>query len=49
MVADAASAEGAATALARVPEVDILINNLGLYEGGAFEQITDADWLRHFR
>lgn len=48
VVADVATAEGAATVLAQVPEVDILVNNLGIYESKAFEQITDADWLRYF-
>lgn len=48
VVADVATAEGAATVLASVPEVDILVNNLGIYESKAFEQITDADWRRYF-
>lgn len=48
VVADVATAEGAATMLAQVPEVDILVNNLGIYESKAFEQITDADWHRYF-
>lgn len=30
------------------PSVDILINNLGIYEVRPFEQITDEDWLRIF-
>jgi NAD(P)-dependent dehydrogenase (short-subunit alcohol dehydrogenase family) len=28
--------------------VDILVNNLGIFEPKAFEHITDADWLRFF-
>ncbi|HYC98131.1 SDR family oxidoreductase [Brevundimonas sp.] len=48
VVADMATAEGAETVLAHVPEVDILVNNLGIYESKAFEEITDADWLRYF-
>lgn len=31
-----------------VPSLDILINNLGIYEVRAFEEITDEDWLRIF-
>jgi NAD(P)-dependent dehydrogenase (short-subunit alcohol dehydrogenase family) len=30
------------------PKVDILVNNLGIFEVRAFEEITDADWLRFF-
>src|SRR5216683_246200 len=30
---------------ARFPEIDILVNNLGIYEPKPFEEITDADWL----
>lgn len=48
VVADVATAEGAEAVLAHVPEVDILVNNLGIYESKAFEEITDADWLRYF-
>lgn len=32
----------------RFPEVDILINNLGIYEPKPFEEIPDEDWLRFF-
>jgi NAD(P)-dependent dehydrogenase (short-subunit alcohol dehydrogenase family) len=48
VLADAATAEGAATLLAAVPQVDILVNNLGIYEMKAFADITDADWLHLF-
>ena len=48
VVADAATAEGAAALLAAVPQVDILVNNLGIYEMKAFADITDADWLHLF-
>jgi NAD(P)-dependent dehydrogenase (short-subunit alcohol dehydrogenase family) len=30
------------------PEVDILVNNLGIFEPKAFEEIRDADWIRFF-
>lgn len=46
IAADCASAAGAETVFARVPEVDILVNNLGIYERKAFFDIPDADWLR---
>jgi NAD(P)-dependent dehydrogenase (short-subunit alcohol dehydrogenase family) len=28
----------------RFPEVDVLVNNLGVYEPKSFDKITDADW-----
>jgi NAD(P)-dependent dehydrogenase (short-subunit alcohol dehydrogenase family) len=46
--ADLATAEGAAKLIREVPETDILINNLGIYEAKAFGDITDEDWLRYF-
>jgi len=46
VVADAGSAEGAAALVAAKPDVDILVNNLGYYEGRAFEDIPDEDWTR---
>ena len=30
------------------PKVDILVNNLGIFEPKPFEEIPDADWLRFF-
>ncbi|MBV9520574.1 MAG: SDR family oxidoreductase [Hyphomicrobiales bacterium] len=30
------------------PEVDILVNNLGIFEPKPFEEISDADWVRFF-
>jgi NAD(P)-dependent dehydrogenase (short-subunit alcohol dehydrogenase family) len=39
----------AAEALVRShPEVDILVNNLGVFEPKPFEDIPDADWMRFF-
>jgi NAD(P)-dependent dehydrogenase (short-subunit alcohol dehydrogenase family) len=32
----------------QLPEVDILINNVGIFEPKAFRDITDADWMRFF-
>jgi NAD(P)-dependent dehydrogenase (short-subunit alcohol dehydrogenase family) len=46
--ADAATADGAAAILAAAPAVDILVNNLGIYESKPFEAITDEDWRRFF-
>jgi NAD(P)-dependent dehydrogenase (short-subunit alcohol dehydrogenase family) len=46
LAADLATPRGAETALDRFPELDILVNNLGIYEPRPFEEITDADWQR---
>ncbi|NLS00771.1 SDR family oxidoreductase [Rhizobium sp. P38BS-XIX] len=48
IVADVATAEGAKALVDAVPDVDILINNLGIYESKPFEDITDDDWRRFF-
>ena len=48
ILADPATAEGAETLVAAVPQVDILVNNLGIYEAKPFGDITDADWRRFF-
>jgi NAD(P)-dependent dehydrogenase (short-subunit alcohol dehydrogenase family) len=43
------ASEGVAKALARAhPDIDILVNNLGIFEPVPFEHITDADWRRVF-
>jgi len=33
---------------AEVPDLDILVNNLGIYEPKPFEAITDEEWMRYF-
>ncbi|KUM43645.1 SDR family NAD(P)-dependent oxidoreductase [Pseudomonas sp. EpS/L25] len=48
VLADPATAQGAATLVTAVPAVDILVNNLGIYEAKPFAEITDADWQRFF-
>ena len=48
VLADAASVEGAELLASAAPEIDILVNNLGIYEMKAFSEITDADWMRLF-
>ncbi|HKU00424.1 MAG TPA: SDR family oxidoreductase, partial [Paraburkholderia sp.] len=43
------STAASADALAqRYPDVEILVNNLGIFEPKPFEDIPDADWLRFF-
>lgn len=48
VAADCSSAEGAQTVFARVPEVEILVNNLGIYGRMPFFDIPDAEWHRYF-
>ena len=49
VTADLGTAEGAKTLIAAVPEADILINNLGIFEPKPFFDIPDEDWDRFFR
>ncbi|MFA5111470.1 MAG: SDR family oxidoreductase [Desulfobaccales bacterium] len=44
LAADLAKPEGAAAAIRRFPAVDILVNNLGMYENRPFEETSDAHW-----
>ena len=48
VLADAATDDGAAALVRAPPRVDILVNNLGIYEIKDFTAITDADWRRYF-
>ena len=48
LVADLGGSSGAAEAIARFAQVDILVNNLGIFEPKPFEAITDDDWFRLF-
>lgn len=48
VAADLGTAEGAAHLIAVMPEADILVNNLGIFEPKAFFDIPDEDWQRFF-
>lgn len=48
LAADNGTAEGAAETIRRFPAVDILVNNLGIYENVGFFDETDEDWQRVF-
>ena len=48
IAADLATAEGVNDLVRQLPEVDILVNNLGIFEPKPFEEIPDADWTRFF-
>jgi NAD(P)-dependent dehydrogenase (short-subunit alcohol dehydrogenase family) len=45
---DLSKAEAADELVRRHPKVDILVNNLGIFEAKPFEEIPDADWQRFF-
>jgi NAD(P)-dependent dehydrogenase (short-subunit alcohol dehydrogenase family) len=45
---DLATVDGCAGIVRRFPAVDILVNNVGIFERKAFEEITDDDWYRIF-
>lgn len=48
VVADVSLAEGAEAIQAKAPEIDILINNAGIFEPKNFFNITDEEWRRFF-
>lgn len=48
IAADLGNAAGAAAVVAALPDVDVLVNSLGIFEPKAFGAITDADWMRFF-
>ena len=46
--ADLGTSDGVSQIVAKYPDVEILVNNLGIFEPKPFEQISDADWFRFF-
>jgi NAD(P)-dependent dehydrogenase (short-subunit alcohol dehydrogenase family) len=48
IAADLSTAAGTAQLLAACPEVDILVNNLGIFASVPFEAIDDSEWFRFF-
>jgi NAD(P)-dependent dehydrogenase (short-subunit alcohol dehydrogenase family) len=46
--ADLGTSDGVNQIVSKYPEVEILVNNLGIFEPKPFEQIPDADWFRFF-
>jgi NAD(P)-dependent dehydrogenase (short-subunit alcohol dehydrogenase family) len=48
IIADFSNAAGAEAVIAKLPAVDILVNNVGIFEPKPFQQISDADWHRFF-
>jgi NAD(P)-dependent dehydrogenase (short-subunit alcohol dehydrogenase family) len=48
VAADLGTREGVDLLTGKVPALDILVNNLGIFEPKPFPEITDEDWLRFF-
>jgi 3-oxoacyl-[acyl-carrier protein] reductase len=48
LVADAGTAQGCATIVEQRPDVDILVNNLGIYTPIPIDESTDEQWLDLF-
>jgi NAD(P)-dependent dehydrogenase (short-subunit alcohol dehydrogenase family) len=48
VAADLSTADGVTAFVSRVPDTDILVNNVGTFEPKAFEDIPDEDWQRLF-
>src|SRR5258708_7658201 len=48
VAADLGTLTGVELFLKQVPEADILVNNLGIFETKPFLEIPDSDWLRFF-
>jgi NAD(P)-dependent dehydrogenase (short-subunit alcohol dehydrogenase family) len=49
VAADLGTAEGVAGLVRQLPALDILVNNVGIFEPKPFDQIPDEDWLRFFQ
>jgi NAD(P)-dependent dehydrogenase (short-subunit alcohol dehydrogenase family) len=48
LAGDLGNAAGVEAFLKQVPETDILVNNLGIFEVKKFTDISDTDWLRFY-
>jgi NAD(P)-dependent dehydrogenase (short-subunit alcohol dehydrogenase family) len=48
VAADLGTKEGTDLLTGKLPAVDILVNNLGIFEAKPFPEITDDDWRRFF-
>jgi len=48
IAADFSSAIGAETVIAQLAAVDILVNNVGMFDPKPFAEIPDAEWFRFF-
>jgi NAD(P)-dependent dehydrogenase (short-subunit alcohol dehydrogenase family) len=48
IAADLSGAAGCAQVIQRFPDLDVLVNNMGIFEPKPFGEISDAEWLRFF-
>lgn len=48
LTADLGTADGVRAAVGQLPEVDILVNNMGIFDPKPFEEIPDDEWFRFF-
>jgi len=48
IAADFSGSAGADAVTARLPAVDVLVNNVGIFEPKPFAEISDSDWYRFF-
>ena len=48
IVADLGGSAGCQALIARLADVDVLVNNMGIFEPKPFEAIPDEDWMRFF-
>jgi NAD(P)-dependent dehydrogenase (short-subunit alcohol dehydrogenase family) len=48
IAADLSSVAGTEAVIAKLPAVDVLVNNVGIFEPKPFAEIPDADWSRFF-
>ena len=48
IVADFSSSAGVEAVIAKLPAVDVLVNNVGIFEPKPFAEIPDEDWFRFF-
>ncbi len=48
IAADFSKAAEVENLIKRLPDIDILINNAGIFEPKPFEEIPDEDWFRFF-
>jgi NAD(P)-dependent dehydrogenase (short-subunit alcohol dehydrogenase family) len=48
IAADFSGSAGAEAVIAKFPAVDVLVNNVGIFEPRPFAEIPDADWYRLF-
>jgi NAD(P)-dependent dehydrogenase (short-subunit alcohol dehydrogenase family) len=48
IAADLGTADGCRTLVEQLPDLDVLVNSMGIFEPKPFEDIPDDDWMRFF-